>query len=140
MNMKLIIRRTEPFTTIQAAFHQHFHYLKIEAYAKSHEMHELNPEKQHLSADTLLSAISTFKKEGEFVIDGEMPTGEFEKALWNEFGIAVQVSRRSGHLWIQTAFTDDWSLNKQNEESRLMNQADSGDDVSNYLDTKDQED
>ncbi|MBX7240855.1 MAG: hypothetical protein K1X92_03835 [Bacteroidia bacterium] len=138
--MKLIIQKNEPISTIQEAFHQYFHYLKIEMYSRSHEIHDLSSNKQQLAHNTLFSAIATLKKEGEFEFSEDTPTGNFEMKLWEEFGIGVQVFRRSGHLWIQTASTDDWSLMKQNEESRIMNQTETKAEVPDYTDTKDQED
>lgn len=35
-------------------------------------------------------------------------------------GLLVKVFRKSGNVWIETSLTDDWSLERQNEEGKSM--------------------
>lgn len=35
-------------------------------------------------------------------------------------GLLVKVFRRSGNVWIETSLTDDWTLERQNEEGKSM--------------------
>jgi hypothetical protein len=39
---------------------------------------------------------------------------ELEKEFFEKFGIAMQVSRKSGKIWIETSKTDDRTLKAQN--------------------------
>jgi hypothetical protein len=36
--------------------------------------------------------------------------------LWQEFGLCVQVFRKSGNHWIETSLTNSWTLEQQNRE------------------------
>ena len=47
-----------------------------------------------------------------------MTVAELEGKFRNEYGLEVQVSRKSGLLWLETTMTDNWSLEKQNEHGR----------------------
>lgn len=57
-------------------------------------------------------------------MSGDRTVLQLEKDIWEALGIAAQVYRRSGDLWIETSLTDDWTLNRQNKEgeafSKLM--------------------
>ena len=39
------------------------------------------------------------------------------KSIEEEFGIHVQVLRKSGRVWLQTTATDDWTLAEQEQEA-----------------------
>ncbi|MFZ9982087.1 MAG: hypothetical protein ACO3FI_08660 [Cyclobacteriaceae bacterium] len=41
---------------------------------------------------------------------------EFKSAT----GLLVKIFRKSGNVWIETSLTDDWTLERQNEEGKSM--------------------
>ena len=129
--MNLTINKQATIADIQHAFHHYFPYLKIEVFSQPHELHKLSNENTHLTNETLLSSIPTLTKEGDFHFDADIKTGEFEQNIWNHFGLAVQIMRKAGHVWLQTSQTDDWSLAKQNELAKNASQP-AGDNVSDY--------
>jgi hypothetical protein len=45
---------------------------------------------------------------------------ELECLFEDQFGLFVQVFRRSGNLWLETTVTDSWSLQKQNEQGKEL--------------------
>lgn len=130
--MHLSLNKQSSIADIQAAFHQYFPFLRIAFFAKAHDLHELSAESEHIPVHTLLSEIATFKNEGEYAFTPELTTGEFEQELWKVFGLSVQVMRKSGHVWLQTAITDDWTLAKQNEEAELASHPVQLDDTKDY--------
>lgn len=113
--MNLTINKQASVADIQQTFHDYFPYLKIEIFSQPHELHKLSSENTHLPGETLLSSIVTLSKEGDYFFDADIKTGEFEQNMWNDFGLAIQIMRKAGHVWLQTGQTDDWSLAKQNE-------------------------
>ncbi len=114
--MILSINKDAKVADLQQAFHHYFPYLKIEVFDKAHEPHVLSADRQHVTASTRLADIPTFKQEGEYEFQTNISTILFEQNMWENFGIAVQVLRKaSGTMWLQTAQTDDWSLEKQNK-------------------------
>jgi hypothetical protein len=60
------------------------------------------------------------KKPGALRIEEEMTVGELEKEFLESFGMLVQVSRRSGTIWLETTMTDNWTLSRQNEHGREL--------------------
>ena len=48
-------------------------------------------------------------------LDPSMTVAAFEQKMQNEYGLPVQVFRKSGDVWLETVQTDHFSLAKQNE-------------------------
>ncbi|MFI5151837.1 MAG: hypothetical protein ACHQET_00805 [Chitinophagales bacterium] len=55
---------------------------------------------------------------GSFEISDEMTVSQLENRLYNQFGLRVQVSRKSGNIWLETHMTNDWALKEQNDHGR----------------------
>jgi tyrosyl-tRNA synthetase len=51
----------------------------------------------------------------EIKIDELMKVAELEGVFAKNFGLSVQVFRKSGNLWLQTTTTDNWTLAEQNQ-------------------------
>ena len=49
-----------------------------------------------------------------------MTVGELENIFKDQFGANVQVSRKSGSLWLETTLTDKWTLLQQNEQGKEL--------------------
>jgi len=58
------------------------------------------------------------RHEGELQFGDETTVLELEKEFMRLFGLSAQVFRRSGNLWLETTFTDHWSLKQQNDHGR----------------------
>ncbi len=101
---------------LQTAFSKKFPGLKIEFYKKEHSTREGSHQKNQLDADTLLSELIGIKKSGEIDIRPEMTVEELESTFESDFGLHVQVFRRSAAIWLQTTTTDDWTLEVQNRK------------------------
>lgn len=61
-------------------------------------------------------------KVGEIILNDEMTVGELEQKFKEQFDLNVQVFRKHGNSWIETTVTDNWSLQKQNEEGRVLSE------------------
>lgn len=103
-------------------FNSLFPYLKLEVYNGKHEDFKGSPKKDEVSHDIKLSEISTSAAGSELIISKDMKVSEFESLMAAQYGLNVQVFRKSNDLWLQTSVTDDWTLEKQNgkgERSQL---------------------
>jgi hypothetical protein len=69
----------------------------------------------------LLSAAG-LKNNGELALNDLMTVGELENSLLENFGLNVQVSRRSGTLWLETTMSDKWTLKQQNDHGRELSE------------------
>jgi hypothetical protein len=51
----------------------------------------------------------------EFGLSDDMKVSELETVLQYQFGLPVQILRKSGNLWIETRMTRHWTLRQQND-------------------------
>jgi len=45
-----------------------------------------------------------------------------EKSFYDRFDMLVQVSRKSGSIWLETTMTDNWTLKQQNDHGRELSE------------------
>ena len=103
---------------VQADFNRAYPFLKIEFYKKS-PMNNLTRIQQRVKGSELLK-MAGVKVDGELKIYDAMTVGELEQLFGLQFGANVQVSRRSGSIWLETTMTDSWTLKQQNDHGREL--------------------
>lgn len=101
---------------IQRAFSQMFPALKVEFFSGQHAEGEGSPMKTRLDSGLTLSQVRSAHSEGDFVVRRDMSVGQFEREFFEQFGLNIQVFRRSGNIWMQTTATDSWTLEEQNRK------------------------
>lgn len=119
--MELLIHDSYKLCEIQAAFSKHFPYLKLEFF-------NIDPTKERIfSKETLITQTNKTLAEvrhlhnlGHLSINGHQKVSTLEKHFVNEFGINIQVFRKSGKAWLQTTTTDEWTLSEQNKIGKEM--------------------
>ncbi len=114
--MLLVISKERTINDLQLDFSTNYPYLKLEFY-KLQQYEPDFPVKKHL-LHTATLRMAGLKESGLLEIRDEMTVADLEKAFHNEFGLEVQVSRKSGMIWLETTMTDSWTLAKQNEHGR----------------------
>ena len=112
--MLLEISKDKTILDIQQDFNLRFPFLKLEFYKPG----DLATARKHLPGYTLLSAAGFKNGNTIMELDNGMTVAELERKFRNEYGLDVQVSRKSGVLWLETTMTDNWSLEKQNEHGK----------------------
>ncbi len=104
---------------VKKLFNDEFPFLKIEFFKKSHLPLQGSARKDIIEHDFM---ISPFLSDRVMMIHGEMLVSELEKQFMDCFRLSAQVFRKSGKTWLETTFTDGWSLKKQNEEGMELSQ------------------
>lgn len=104
--MKLEITKETTASDVQKKFSGHYPGLKLQFYKEKNE--------DGINKDNALAENSLFKKEAIISIDKARTVADFEKEFWENTGVAAQVFRQSGNIWLQTTRTDDWTLEQQN--------------------------
>ena len=99
---------------IQQEFKAKYPYLKLEFYEGQHESGKPSHINKQLEPSNIIGKIRKVHTEGDLNIQGNMKVSTLEDRFWNEYGLNVQVFRRSGNLWLQTTTTDHWTLSEQN--------------------------
>ncbi len=120
--MEIIINKNEKLKDIQQQFQEHYPFLKIEFFKKSHEEGEGSKPKTQLDSNLIIGEVQKTNKEGLLHIRAITKVSELEHDLSEQFGLSVQVFRKSGNVWLQTTKTDDWTLAEQNQAAAEMNQ------------------
>ena len=113
--MEIHINKTKTINSIQEEFQKHFPYLKIEFYSHAHSQGEGSSKINTLNSNLTIGAVQKHEFSDKIKINELMKVGELENIFAKNFGLSVQVFRKSGKLWLQTITTDNWTLAEQNQ-------------------------
>ena len=109
------ISKQESVKEIQDWFSMQFPFLKINFYENRDLVPEVRGSRLTIfQPESLLKAINPNMIEGELVLQGSMAVSALEIYFKEKLGLSVQILRKSGNLWLDTARTNSWSLNEQN--------------------------
>jgi len=115
--MKINISDSSTIKDIQEVFTKKYPYLKIEFFSKPHRL-QVGSRKEHMiEPEIMIKDCRSKHKNGSLDIYPNNTVAELEKSFQDEFGLSIQVFRKSGNVWIETTVTDDWTLEKQNAEA-----------------------
>jgi len=113
--MKIELSVDNTILDVQEAFHRVFPYLKLEFFNHKHGEYEGSVAQDRIrDTNRTLGSIEGNPHSGVLSIEPEMPTWQLEHLFEQEFGLHVQVFRKSGTLWLETSRTDDLTLDMQN--------------------------
>lgn len=117
--MKMQVIATKTIGDLQKEFNDAFPYLKLVFFKHAHDAYEGSPAKDILNQpERMLSKVEKKPHEGVLYIEPEMPVWQVERLFKEEFGLFVQVFRKSGSLWLETSVTDDLTLEQQNAKGK----------------------
>lgn len=100
---------------IQKDFAYVFPYLKIEFFRKGTRYRQTKERTISLPITQTIGSVFKNNRKGMLTISPVMTVSELEKLCDEQFGISVQVYRRSGTLWLETSMTDSWTMQQQND-------------------------
>lgn len=103
---------------IQERFNTHFPFLKLEFF-------DLDPTKKKTftpsnlirNMNKTIGEIRHVHRTGNISINAHQKVSTLEKNFYRDFGLNVQVFRKSGSKWLRTTSTDEWTLKEQNQMS-----------------------
>lgn len=117
--MRLSIYGERLITDVQNQFASVYPFLKIEFFKNVDFSENIYPRQKQIAHSLQLKDAYTGKKgEGELLIDDVMTVTDLESTFRNQFGLAAQVFRRSGNIWLETSITNGWTLKQQNDHGR----------------------
>lgn len=101
------------------AFQTEFPYLKLECFTQPHHAFEGSPA-QYLVKDhaVQLSVLNPAMKAGDVLCSPGSIVRELEDIFAGQFGLFVQVFRKSHEVWLATSATDNLSLAEQNKRGQ----------------------
>lgn len=107
------IENTIKISEIKKTFNDKFPFLKIEFFKHKHKTLQGSPKKDIITNDFSIS-ISTNDYLNLF--NENVLVSDLEKQFADKFKLSAQIFRKSGKSWLETTFTDSWTLKKQNQE------------------------
>ncbi|MGV3611901.1 MAG: hypothetical protein ACO1N0_13175 [Fluviicola sp.] len=118
--MKITINDQRSISMIQKEFNTVFPYLKLEFFSRMHESEHSSSVRFLKKNNLLLGEFRTNHPSGEVQLSPEMKVSEIEELFKITFGLGVQVFRKSGKIWLETVYTDSWTLEEQNKEGEEL--------------------
>lgn len=113
--MEIQITADRTMGAVQDDFHGLFPNLKLMFFNKAHKAYAGSKAKFMLTDRAApMRDICEKHADGLLYVDEDMPTWQFERLFEEEFGLHVQVFRKSGNIWLETSVTDDLTLEQQN--------------------------
>lgn len=95
-------------------FADHFPFLKIEFF-KNLELNGIRITKK------LENSYGLFRiPETEISLLASRTIQSLKRDIFEITGLTAKIFRKSGNVWIETSLTDDWSLDRQNEEGKQI--------------------
>ena len=119
LNMEICVEYNSLIKEIQERFSDFYPYLKIEFYSKPFikQSHASKKDVVEMNGKSILS--NQFNCKGSINISGSRTVRELESDIAS-MGLFGQVLRKSGHMWIETVLTNDWTLQHQNYEGEQI--------------------
>jgi hypothetical protein len=113
--LRLLINAERSIKDLQDDFTEAYPFLRLEFFRNEKARQDRYPAAKQIPSQRKLKEAWTRKKEeGELEIRDDMTVLELENALMDRFGLAAQVFRKSGNIWLETIRTDSWTLSHQN--------------------------
>jgi hypothetical protein len=118
--MKMQLAKYKTINDVCEEFNNAYPFLRIDFYkfAQGRPVAGVNQKLNKLA--TLVNA--GIRHEGEIEVIETMTVRQLEQNFLNQFGLNVQVSRKSGSLWLETTISDNWILKQQNDHGRELSE------------------
>lgn len=100
---------------LQHEFNNVFPYLKIEFFRKGSRFRQSSQRDTTLPTQLSIGGVYHRKFKATINITPSMTVKELEKTCEEQFGILVQVYRKSGNMWLETTMTENWTIKQQND-------------------------
>ncbi len=112
--MKINIAPDMTIAAVQDFFQTAFPHLKLVFFTKPHKAFKGSAAKFLIQdRNLLLGSLEKQPASGFLYLEGDMPTWQVERLFEEEFGLHVQVFRKSGNTWLETSVTDSLTLDQQ---------------------------
>jgi len=112
----MLLTKEKTIAVIQEEFNTTFPGLRLAFYQKKHADHKGSAKDSEYDIYLSLGEIQPTLTEATLNLDASKTVAQFEQEVEDQFGLHVQVFRRSNDLWLQTIATDDWTLEVQNRK------------------------
>jgi hypothetical protein len=118
----MLISKDWKIKDIQNEFQNHFPFLKIEFYKSRKDSSGSNVKIEKLSPFIPVISMNSTMSPFEFPPGEDKKVSDLKQLFKDTLDCNIVIFRKSGNHWIETSFTEDWTLKQQNEEGKLMSE------------------
>lgn len=118
--MKIKINDDRKIAELQKEFNSFFPYLKIEFFSQPHRPGAQGVKKTIQPASYTVGQCRHIHLDGEITVEAGMIVKDLEQVFIRQYGLFVQVFRKSGKVWLETTVTDQWTLEEQNRQGEAL--------------------
>ncbi len=119
-NHYLLIDGKQTVMGLQKAFNRQYPFLKLEFIRDKINKSNRQLKPVLIAPSEMISHVLDKKVTGKIEFNSDTTVNELEQKFLNDYGLYVQVFRKSGNVWLVTTSTDDWTLGQQNEEGKSL--------------------
>lgn len=116
--MLLEINDLKTIRDVQKDFAVAYPFLKIEFFRNGTVRQDRYPAEKLIAHTAKLSEAGMRGNLGELELNDIMTVFQLESIFMDNFGLSIQVFRKSGPIWLETTLTDHWTLKQQNDHGR----------------------
>ncbi len=135
--LEITVSDNKKLEDLQADFSACFTFLKIEFFKSPHKIGEGSAKSLIYDRKRFVRDCRVKHFEGTIKISESMTVNELEEKFLSEYGLSVQVFRKSGNVWLETSATDGWTLRQQNDEGAELSQQMKNNEKNDYDDLRD---
>lgn len=118
----MLISKDWKIKDIQNEFQNHFPFLKIEFYKSRKDASGSNVKFEKLNPFIPVVSMDSAKVPLEIPLSEDKKVSDLKQLFKDTLDCSIVIFRKSGNHWIETSFTEDWTLEQQNEEGKLMSE------------------
>jgi hypothetical protein len=119
-NMAFIIHDSMTIVGLQREFNKRYPYLKLEFFPRVQRTKTSGNLKFLLPGTRKLEDIRRTRHDRAITVTPDMRVSDLERLFGVEYNLGVQVFRKSGKSWLETVFTNSWTLQEQNSEGEVL--------------------
>lgn len=124
ITIKITVNDHRKIFAIKEEFNAAYPYLRLEFYSKSNTDGGASEKKFVKSNSKTLGECRTIHNNGKITISPNMTVANLYERFMDVYGLGVQVFRKSGRAWLETTFTDGWTLEEQNRQGEILSKND----------------
>lgn len=118
--MKIEIKDNTTIAEIRKNVQARFPFLRLEFFSGGKDSAIPNPLQRILDESKKVESLRPGHESGEINFSGSDTVSSLENTFREQFGLHVQVFRKSGDQWLLTTTTDSLTLDQQNELGKEM--------------------
>jgi hypothetical protein len=120
--MNILISDNRNLQQLQQQFSENFPYLKLEFFTRQNRTGNGPARKLIKTQGQTIGQCRTIHNKRQVSISATMTVAELEQQFRENYGLNVQVLRKSGKVWLETTVTNGWTLEQQNKQGESLSQ------------------